>query len=98
MPDHFYVYPAYLTKSSSRSTGRRVPADMSLGEVTLEEIVAAAKALGFTAEAEPERHYPRQVHLYAGRVKVKKQPGTTKTAFLRRVAGELRRRSSAGAA
>ncbi len=91
MPDHFYVYPAYLARGLSRSDGRRLPAGDAVLDATLEEIVAAAKRLGFRAEAEPEKHYPRRVYAFEGRVKVTKKTGTTKTTFLRAVAAELRR-------
>ncbi|MGI0132849.1 MAG: signal recognition particle subunit SRP19/SEC65 family protein [Thermoplasmata archaeon] len=93
MPDHFFVYPAYLARDSSRALGRRVPSGIAVREVTLEEIVAVAKALGFSASAEPEKQYPRQFFTYAGRVRVVKRKGTSKAAFLRRLAEELTRRS-----
>ncbi len=89
MADYFYVYPSYLSSETSRSLGRRVPDAIALGPVTLEEIVHAARVLGFQAETEPEKHYPREFHRYAGRVKVQKRSGTTKAAFLRRLAEEL---------
>jgi signal recognition particle subunit SRP19 len=98
MPDHFYVYPAYVSRESSRALGRRVPLGVAVEDATVEEIVAAATHLGFTAAAEPEKQYPREVHTYKGRVKVTKRDGVTKTEFLRRVAAELSRRRGAGGA
>lgn len=94
MPEHFFVYPAYLTRASSRALGRRVPAAVALKEVTLEEIVAAAQSLGYRATAEPDKQYPRQFFTYAGRVRVTKRAGATKATFLKRLAEELQRRSS----
>jgi len=96
MPDHFYVYPAYLEKVP-RSAGRRVPAPAGLGDVSAEEIVEAAKRLGVKAELEAEKQYPRRFFTYAGRVKITKKAGTTKTAFLRALAAELQRRRGQGA-
>ncbi|MCI4353857.1 MAG: signal recognition particle protein Srp19 [Thermoplasmata archaeon] len=97
MPDHFYVYPAYLDGASPRSLGRRVPAGSATTDTTLEEIVAAAAALGAKATSEPDKQYPPQFHKYAGRVKIAKRPGVTKTAFLRDLAKEIhRRRGNAG--
>jgi signal recognition particle subunit SEC65 len=90
MADHFYVYPTYLSADARRATGRRVPAATALGPVTVEEIVAAAQQLGFRAVAEPEKQYPRRWYRYEGRVKVTKRAGTTKAAFLRRLAEHLR--------
>jgi signal recognition particle subunit SEC65 len=91
MPDHFYVYPAYLGRGLTRRAGRRLPEAESVADATSEEIVAAAKRLGFKAEAEPTKQYPRRFFAYEGRVKVMKRDGTTKSAFLRAVAAELRR-------
>jgi signal recognition particle subunit SEC65 len=90
MADHFYVYPAYLSADARRAAGRRVPAASAIGPVTVEELVAAAKKLGFSAVAEPEKQYPRRWYRYEGRVKVTKRAGTSKAAFLRRLAETLR--------
>jgi len=91
MPDHIYVYPAYLSKEGSRADGRRVPSAHAPPTATVDQIVAAAKSLGFTAEAEPERGYPRQHAADAGRVKVTKRAGVTKTKLLRLLADEIRK-------
>jgi signal recognition particle subunit SRP19 len=97
MPDHFYVYPAYLGRGLSRSDGRRLPEADALTEVTAEEIVESARRLGFKAEVESEKQYPRRFFTYSGRVKVAKRGGTSKTAFLKAVAADLKRHRPAGA-
>ncbi len=91
MPDYFYVYPAYLSEGAARREGRRVPAASSVKEITAEEIAQAATRLGFTAEVQAEKNYPRQFFTYAGRVKVTKKGSVPKTEFLRRVAAEIRK-------
>ncbi len=91
MPDYFYVYPAYLSEGIARREGRRVPAPSSVKEVTIEEIAEAAKRLGFVAEIQAEKNYPRRFFTYSGRVKVTKKDRVTKAEFLRRVAAEVRR-------
>jgi signal recognition particle subunit SRP19 len=91
MPDHFYVYPAYLDRQLSRADGRRVPEAEGIAEVTAEEIVQAAQRLGWRAEAEPGKQYPRRFFSYGGRVKVTKRAGTPKAQFLRSVAAEVRK-------
>jgi signal recognition particle subunit SRP19 len=96
MPDHFYVYPSYLGRERTRKDGRRIPAALALADLTGEEIVAAAQHLGFKAELEPTKHYPRTASAFEGRVKVTKKGTTTKAAFLRRVAGEVARRRAVG--
>jgi signal recognition particle subunit SRP19 len=97
MPDHFYVYPAYLARGVSRTGGRRVPEPESLPELTAEEIVVAAKRLGFRAEVEPDKQYPRRFFDYSGRVKVTKKGPTTKAHFLKELATEIhKQRAAAG--
>lgn len=91
MPDHIYVYPSYLSKGISRSDGRRVDGAQAIAEPTAEMIVGAARALGFTAEVESEKQYPRRFYEYGGRVKIAKRPGVTKTRLLKMLADEIRR-------
>jgi len=95
MPDHFYVYPAYLARGLSRTSGRRVPTAQTLADLTSEEIVDAAKRLGFKAEVESDKQYPRRFFDYAGRVKVTKKGATTKARFLHQLAAELQKQRSA---
>jgi signal recognition particle subunit SEC65 len=90
MPDHVYVYPAYLAKDSSRAQGRRVPSAHAPASATVDQILAAAQSLGFKAEVEVERGYPRQGPGEAGRVKVTK-PGVSKTKLLRLLADQIRK-------
>jgi signal recognition particle subunit SEC65 len=97
MPDHFYVYPAYLGRQLSRKSGRRLPAGDAVPDVTSDEIVQAAKRLGFKVELEAEKHYPRRYFVYEGRVKVTKKAGTTKAAFLKAVAADVRKHRPAAA-
>ena len=96
MPDHVYVYPGYLSRGLSRADGRRVPASSAVEDPTTETILAAAQRLGFRAEAEPEKQYPRRFFEYGGRVKVAKRPGVAKTQLLRMIAEEMRRAPAAG--
>lgn len=97
MPDHFYVYPAYLDSGLTRAHGRRVPSDSAASEPTLDEIVAAALALGAKATPEPEKQYPAQFHRYSGRVKVVKRPGVAKATFLRDLGREIHRKRGGAA-
>jgi signal recognition particle subunit SEC65 len=96
MPDHFYVYPAYLGRLSRRA-GRRLATDEAVPDVTTDEIVQAAKRLGYKVEVEAEKQYPRRFYAYEGRVKVSKKAGVTKVAFLRAVAADVKKHRPAGA-
>ncbi len=95
MPDHFYLYPSYLRSKASRADGRRVPAGLAVGEVSAEQIVEAARKLGYQAEAEPGKLYPREAHRFEGRAKITKKGKATKTAVLRQIAELLRREAAA---
>ncbi|HXW67782.1 MAG TPA: signal recognition particle subunit SRP19/SEC65 family protein [Thermoplasmata archaeon] len=97
MPDHFYVYPAYLGRGLSRRAGRRLPESEAVADATAEEIAQAAQRLGYRAELESAKQYPRRFFAYEGRVKVTKRAGTTKTTLLRALAAEVRRHRPASA-
>jgi signal recognition particle subunit SEC65 len=90
VPDHFYVYPAYLDRETPRSLGRRVDESAAVADVTVEMIVAAAKSLGLRAEAEPGKQYPRDVQRFGGRVKVTKKAGMSKARALKAIASAIR--------
>jgi signal recognition particle subunit SRP19 len=97
MPEYFFVYPAYLDRRLSRADGRRVPAPEATPDVTAEELVKAAERLGWKAELESGKQYPRRFYSYAGRVKIAKKGSRTKAAALRSLAGELQKlRAQAG--
>ena len=95
MPEHYYVYPAYLEKLP-RSEGRRVRAEDGLVDVKVEEIADAARRLGAKAELESDKQYPRRCFTYAGRVKVTKRAGTSKARFLQSLAREIKRQRAQG--
>jgi signal recognition particle subunit SEC65 len=96
MPDHVYVYPAYLGKGLTRKGGRRLPEADAVADVTVEEIAAAAKRLGLKAEIESSKQYPRRFFAYEGRVKVSKRAATSKGKLLRAIAVDVRRHRPAG--
>lgn len=96
MPDYFYVYPGYLSEGASRREGRRVPAPLAVKDVTAEEIVEAARKLGYKVELQATKHYPRQFYTFAGRVKLAKRGTTKKTEVLRALVNEIRRARPAG--
>ena len=97
MPDHIYVYPGYLAKDGTRSDGRRVPQALAVPDLTVDALVGAARALGYTVEAEPLKNYPRRFYRYEGRVKITKKKGVSKTRLLRLLAEELHRHPPTGA-
>jgi signal recognition particle subunit SEC65 len=89
MPDHFYVYPSYLSRQATRALGRRVPQAIAPASTSLETLAEATQRLGFSAVVEADKAYPRDP-LALGRLKVTKRPGTSKAAFLRQLAEDLR--------
>jgi len=91
------VYPAYVGRGLSRSDGRRVPEAEAVLDVTTQEILESARRLGYKAEVETGKQYPRRFFTYDGRVKVTKRGGATKATFLRALAADLRKHRPAGA-
>jgi signal recognition particle subunit SEC65 len=89
MPDHFYVYPSYLARGS-RGKGRRVPTAAASPEPSIDSILQAARSLGFTAEGEIGKQYPRRFQAESGRVKVTKKAGISKARALHEIARALK--------
>ncbi len=52
------IYPAYFNIHYSRREGRRVPKHLAF-EPKLETIAKAARELGYEAEVEEDKKYPR---------------------------------------
>lgn len=96
MPDHFFVYPAYLTRRLSRSAGRRVPAPRAVPEATLESLLESAKRVGLKATAEPEKRYSREPLALPGRLRIEKKAGVTKARALLLLADDLRAHPTPG--
>ena len=87
---YLIFWPQYFDAKRSRSNGRRLPRKFAIDKVNLEEIVKAAKNLGYNAEIERSYKYPRTWWDDPGRVSIDTK-GKKKTKVLLEVAKEIKR-------
>jgi len=86
----FIFWPQYFDAKRSRSKGRRLPRKFAVEKVNLEEIVNAAKKLGYDAEIERNYRYSRTWWDDPGRVLINSM-GKKKTKILIELAKEIRK-------
>jgi signal recognition particle subunit SRP19 len=86
--EHVLLYPVYFDASKTRAEGRRVPKALAVERPTPDRLASAAKALGLSAETEPEAAHSRAPWAGGGRVKIQKRG--TKEALLREIARKLK--------
>jgi len=66
------IYPNYIDSTKTRSEGRRIPLKIAVPNPRIDEIYAAAEALGLNPIIEEDKHYPRSWWDTRGRVVVDK--------------------------
>ena len=82
------LYPAYFDLGRSREDGRRVARKFAIESPTVEEIAAAAKALGLQPQVEEGKGFPSTPWRKEGRVLVRAD--YFKTSILRKVAERMK--------
>ncbi|MFX0076372.1 MAG: signal recognition particle subunit SRP19/SEC65 family protein [Candidatus Hermodarchaeota archaeon] len=90
---YLIFWPQYFDAKRSRSDGRRLPRKFAVDKVNLEEIVKAAKNLGYHAEIERGYKYPRTWWEDPGRV-VLDAKGKKKNKIMLELAKEIRKLQS----
>jgi len=83
-------WPQYFDAKRSRSNGRRLSRKFAVEKVNLEEIVNAAKKLGYNSEIERNYRYSKTWWDDPGRVLIDVQ-GKKKTKVLIEIAKEIRK-------
>ncbi len=78
----------YFNSSLTREQGRRIPLDRSVKDPKLNELVEAAKNLGYNPEPAVVKH-PKRMSLSSGMVSVEKREGLKKSGILFQVAKAL---------
>jgi len=89
------LYPAYFDAERSREDGRRVARKLSVNGPTVEEIAAAAGALGLKPKVEAESAHPSTPWRRDGRVLVRAD--YFKTSVVRKVAEKVKEARAAKA-
>jgi signal recognition particle subunit SRP19 len=82
------LYPAYFDLHRSRADGRRVSKKWAVEGPTVEEVAAAAKALGLQPEVETGKGFSRQSWRHEGRVLVRAD--YYKTSVVQKVAQRIK--------
>ena len=86
------LYPAYFDLGRSREHGRRVAKKWAVETPTVEEVAAAAKALGLQPEVEADKAFPTTHWRHEGRVLVRAD--YFKTSIIQKVAQRLKQARS----
>ena len=84
------IWPAYIDAGRSRGQGRAVSRRDAVEEPTVDEILVAALEMGLQAEAERDKHYPKEWWEKPGRVRVQKKG--PKAAMVKEIATRIRKR------
>ncbi|MGQ0798179.1 MAG: signal recognition particle subunit SRP19/SEC65 family protein [Methanobacteriota archaeon] len=82
------LYPAYFDAARSRDLGRRVAKRWAVESPTIQEVAAAAKALGLEPTVEEGKAFPSTPWRKEGRVLVRAD--YFKTSVVRKVAERIR--------
>ncbi len=83
-------WPQYFDAKRSRSEGRRIPKKFAIDKINTNDIVKAAKHLGYDAHSEKGYQYPRTWWDDPGRVSIDTK-GKTKSKVLIEVAKEIKK-------
>jgi signal recognition particle subunit SEC65 len=82
------IWLDYFNSSLSREGGRRVRIDRCVKDPKLEELVAAARRLGYAPESEVAR-YPKRFQVSSGYVSLEKRAQAKKTSVISELAKTL---------
>ena len=82
------LYPAYFDLGRSRAHGRRVAKKWAVESPTVDEVIAAAKALGLQPETDAEKAFPSTHWRHEGRVLVRAD--YFKTSIVQKVAQRIK--------
>ena len=82
------LYPVYFDSGHSRDEGRRVPKNLAMPSPKVEEVHAAARALGLQSVIDPDRAHPSSHWEKDGRVLI--TGNLVKSSLLRKVAEKMK--------
>ncbi len=86
--DHVIVWLDYFNKAYSRRQGRRVRKDLAIFEPKIDELIKAAKALGYEEiEVNENARYPKRWYQRSGYIMIDKDD--SKEVIIQELAKEL---------
>ena len=83
------VWPAYMDKDRTRAEGRIISKKSAVSKPTFDEIVKAAKMLGFEPIPEADKSYPRSWWEKSGRIMIENTQA--KNVSVRQIAAEIKK-------
>lgn len=86
------LYPAYFDLGRSRADGRRVAKKWAVESPTVEEVGAAAKALGLEPQIDADKAFPTSHWRHEGRVLVRAD--YFKTSVVQKVGQRIKQKRS----
>ncbi|MEM1508538.1 MAG: signal recognition particle subunit SRP19/SEC65 family protein [Thermofilaceae archaeon] len=89
MAKKLILWPIYFDANKSRGQGRRVPTHLAVTPVSAEDVLKAAKAVGYEAELDSEAKHPATWFESSGRIFV--AADEPKTTVIRKVAEQLKK-------
>jgi len=84
---------AYFDKRLTRKQGRRLSKSEAIDKITLEQLVEAARMLGFEVDVDPEARFPASWYEHPGRILVNTE-GQSKSKVLQKIGKQLRKMST----
>ncbi|RMF32499.1 MAG: hypothetical protein D6752_00020 [Candidatus Nitrosothermus koennekii] len=86
--DHVILWLDYFNKSLSRKEGRRVSKDLAVFEPKIDELIRAAKALGYKEiEVNENARYPKRWYQRSGYIMIEKDD--SKEVIMQEIAKEI---------
>jgi len=83
-------WPQYFDLKKTRSQGRRLPKNLAIEKVSIEEVAAAAKRLEYQVQIEPILKYPKSWWEESGRVLINTK-GKKKSKVIKEIAKEIKK-------
>ena len=74
----FVIYPIYFDKTITKNSGRKVNLKNAVEKPNIEDIIKAAKALGYNPVLEKESSHPSKPWIKVGRILVDKKDSKSK--------------------
>lgn len=86
--EHQIIWLDYFNKNLSRKKGRKVNKDRAVFDPKLDELIQAAKAVGYNPkETNAEANFPRRAYVRSGYIMVEKK--YTKSKVVNKIAERL---------
>ncbi|GIU71744.1 MAG: hypothetical protein KatS3mg003_1223 [Candidatus Nitrosocaldaceae archaeon] len=86
--EHVILWLDYFNKSLSRKEGRRVSKDLAVFEPKIDELIRAAKALGYKEiEVNENARYPKRWYQRSGYIMIEKDD--SKEVIMQEIAKEI---------